>query len=82
MSKEIHVVSIKWREADASALDERVVGMNDWLDHTEDLIAMFGDDELATELRSMVGLVKTRRNDVSQAADTLKAIIIDRTVTV
>ena len=79
MSNEKHVVGAKWREADAAALDERIAGMNDWLDHTEDLIAMFADDDtLVTELQSMAGLVRTRRNDVSQAADMLKATIIDR----
>ena len=79
MSNETHVVEAKWREADAAALDERVRGMNDWLDHTEDLIAMFGDnDKLVTTLQSMAGLVRTERNDISQASDTLKALIVDR----
>lgn len=79
MSNEAHIVGAQWREADAAALDERVIGMNDWLDHTEDLIAMFDDDDkMATELQSVAGLVKARRNDLSQASDALKAMIIDR----
>jgi hypothetical protein len=80
MNSDVHSVRAKWREADAAALDERVIGINDWLDHTEDLIAMFEfneDDKLPTELQSVAGLVRSRRNDLVQASDALKATLMD-----
>lgn len=78
MNKDLHVVGAMWRDSDVAALDQRVISMNDWLDHTEDLIEMFGDDTLVTDLQSMAGLVRTRRNDVQQETSALRAIILDR----
>jgi hypothetical protein len=78
MIDELHKVEARWREADAAALDQRVMSMNDWLDHTEDLIAMFSDDDkMVTELQTMAGLIRTRRNDVDQASGALKANLTD-----
>lgn len=79
MSPIEHKIETLWREADATALEERVRAMEEWLEHTEDLGEMFGeDDDLTTELLSTAGLVKARRNDVSQEADRTRSLIMDR----
>jgi len=79
MSSYEHRVEALWREADAAALEERVKAMRDWLDHTEDLVEMFKDDEsVATELRGVSGFIRTRRNDLTSEAQALWAKSHDR----
>lgn len=79
MGDEVHTVKADWREADAIAIEQRVAAMAEWLDHTEDLVLMFGEDEqAATELRVAAGLVKTRRNDLASRAAQLRAELADR----
>jgi hypothetical protein len=73
-----HVVGANWREADATALEERVRALKDWLDHTEDLLDMFkNDDKIATELRTTAGIVRTKRNDFTSEAEALRARLFD-----
>jgi len=74
-----HIVETKWREADAQALEERVRAIEEWLDHTNDLVEMFGPaDPICQELLTMSGLVRTRRNDVKQEAERMRALLMDR----
>jgi len=78
-SEYTHRVEALWREADAAALEERVKAMRDWLDHTEDLVEMFKDDDsVATELRGVSGFIRTRRNDLTSEAQALWAKSHDR----
>lgn len=74
MADRSHSIGTNWRDRDAEALEERVTAISDWLDHTEDLTAMLGDDDPATtELRTMSGILKTRRNDFRSKANALRA---------
>ena len=74
-----HVVESKWREADAEAKAERVIAIMAWLDHTTDLVEMLADDEaLSGELRGMAGTLRTKRNDISNEVEKLKAEMADR----
>lgn len=74
-----HSVTSKWREAEANALEERVKAISDWLEHTEDLLDIFSDDnESAGELRSVIGLVRMRSNDLQQKAEKIRAELADR----
>jgi hypothetical protein len=73
-----HTLSANWRESDAVSFERRVTAINDWLEHTEDLVLMCRDDEvLATELRSVAGVLKSRRSDFLQKAAQLRAELID-----
>ena len=72
-----HIIHSEWREADLNALDERIKAISEWLDHTEDLVDMFGDDLVSTELRSLAGLMKTKRNDFTQKSNELQAALHD-----
>lgn len=79
MNDEVHTVKADWREADAIALEERVAAMAHWVDHTDDLVLMLGDDEQAAkELRAAAGIIKMRRNDFAQKAAQLRAELADR----
>jgi carbamoylphosphate synthase large subunit len=79
MSDTVHIVTADWREADAIAIERRVQAIEDWLDHTEDLALMFGQEEgVAQDLRIIVSNIKSRRNDLAQRAAALRAELIDR----
>ncbi len=79
MTRAPHTIETNWREIDATALEERVVALNEWLDHTNDMIEMLEEDnEVVTLSRSLAGLVRSRRNDISQEAERLRAAILDR----
>lgn len=79
MSDKTHVVESRWRETDAAALEARVETLSEWLDHTEDLVEMFdGDEALASQLRGLSGLVRTRRSDISNEAGKIRADILGR----
>jgi hypothetical protein len=68
-----HTVNADWREADAVALEARAKGIDEWLDHTEDLVSMLRDDsKVIAELRSMAGSLKTRRDDFNAQAGELR----------
>jgi len=68
-----HTINANWREADAIALEARAKGIDDWLDHTEDLVDMLrSDSKLIAELRSMAGSLKTRRDDFNTQAAELR----------
>lgn len=74
MPEKLHAVEAQWRETEAAALYEKVRAIKDWLEHTEDLQAMFAlDEEAVKELRSVSGLVRMRRDDLSHKADLIKA---------
>jgi hypothetical protein len=78
MTRAAHTIETNWREIDAAALEERVVGLNDWLDHTEDVIEMLKeDDQFVTSARSLAGLVRSRRNDMANAAANLRATLLE-----
>jgi hypothetical protein len=63
-----------WREVEAFALETKVVGISDLLDHIEDLVEMFPNNErLTSQLRSMAGSLRTQRNDFSSEAARLRA---------
>ena len=55
----------KWKLADAEARQERVNAIDHWLAHTENLLEMLSQDEaIQRDLRSVVGLLKTRKGDL------------------
>ena len=73
-----HILASNWKEADAVALEERVIAVTHWLDHTEDLIKMLETDEkIVTSLRGMAGTLRSRKNDFESAANKLRAEIND-----
>ena len=79
MEENGHRVESKWREADVVAKAERVIALMAWLDHTMDVVEMLDDDERITgELRGVSGLIKTKRNDISNELEALKAELADR----
>jgi hypothetical protein len=45
-----HTVDANWREADAIAFETKVKAIEQWLDHTEDLVAMFVDESDVSSL--------------------------------
>ena len=68
-----HTVDAKWRDADAVAFETRVTAVNDWLEHTEDLVEMFKDDTaIASELRGVAGSLRSRRDDFGTSAERLR----------
>jgi hypothetical protein len=74
-----HVLGTTWREADAAALNERVRTIDEWLEHTEDIIEMLENDEkVITELRGVTGRLRTKRADVLHDAEVLEARLADR----
>lgn len=77
--KDEHKVESKWRETEIADKSERVLAIMAWLDHTLDLIEMLGDDEkLAGDLRGVAGTVRTKRNDISNEVEALRAELADR----
>jgi hypothetical protein len=79
MTRSPHTLETNWREIDASALEERVIALNEWLDHTEDMIEMLKNDkEVATSSRSLAGLIRSRRDDIANAAANLRAAILEK----
>lgn len=73
-----HVVDADWKEADAVALEARAQGIENWLDHTIDLLEMFeDDDDITRELRAVAAYVKARRNDLTQKITNLRADTAD-----
>jgi hypothetical protein len=84
MIREPHKIDTKWREADIAALEERVVVLNQLLDHIADTIEMLDDTneidkEIMTRLRSFEGIIRSRRNDISDRAERLKMALVDVT---
>lgn len=72
-----HTIETNWRENDATALEERVLALNQWLDHTEDIIEMLeGDKEVVIALRSLAGLIRSRRDDIGNEASKLRAALV------
>ena len=79
MEDNLHTVDAKWRDADANACEERVKAINDWLEHTVDLVEMFdGDTAIASELRGVAGTLRSKRDDFEGAASKLRAETNDR----
>lgn len=77
MSDRVHTVDTAWRENDATALLERVTALNELLEHMEDITEMLRDDEeIVTRLRSLGGLIRSRRNDIATEAEKLRVAII------
>lgn len=77
--KGTHTIESKWREADVASLEERIKAISEWLDHTEDLVAMFMDDDvMAQELRSLAGVLRSKKNDIEQKANAIRAELVDQ----
>jgi hypothetical protein len=75
-----HALDSSWRDAEASALELRVVQIQNWLAHTDELVAMFGmhsDEQVAQVLRSAAGLLKERRNRLAEDARALRTAETD-----
>lgn len=73
MARAAHKVETNWREADAEALEERVISLNEWLEHTEDMIEMLeGDKEIVTNSRSLCGMIRASRDNLAQEAARLR----------
>lgn len=69
-----HTVDSVWRGAEAVALETKVTAINDWIEHTEDLVEMFeADEEVKSQLRSTAGVLRSRRNDFDTSAARLRA---------
>lgn len=74
MKEKPHGVETLWREADVAALDARVIAISDWLNHTDNLIAIFVDDEkVVKELRGAASLVRMRCNDIASKVEEVRA---------
>jgi hypothetical protein len=74
MERTSHILETNWRQVEVMAILEKVNAINDWLDHNEDLIAIFeGESEILTELRGIGALVRTSRDDLLAKAETKKA---------
>lgn len=74
MKDNLHKVNIQWRVAQISALEMKADAINEWLDHTEDLVKMFDNDNTITSaLRGVAGTMRTQRNDLDTAAGKLRA---------
>jgi len=41
----LHVINANWRESEANTLESKVDAINEWLEHTEDLVKMFDNDK-------------------------------------
>lgn len=66
------IIEQKWKTADAEALQERVNAIDYWLAHTENILEMFPrDDAVCRELRSVAGLLRTRKGDLDSEISTL-----------
>jgi len=66
MSAALPVIDQKWKQYDAEALQERVNAIDYWLAHSENILEMFPQDEaIGRELRSVIGLMKTRKGDLN-----------------
>lgn len=73
MEDNMHVVDIRWLDAEALSLETKVSAINEWLDHTEFLVRVFeGDDAITPELRGVAGTLRSRRNDFDTAAAKLR----------
>jgi hypothetical protein len=70
----LHKVNIHWRAAEINSLETRAIAINEWLDHTEDLVRMFDNNNAITSaLRGVAGTMRTQRNDLDTAAGKLRA---------
>jgi len=79
LENNLHTVNVNWREAQATTLEMKEAAVNEWLEHTEDLVKMFEDDKtVSSELRGVAGTLRSRRNDFDTAANKLRAEINDR----
>lgn len=79
MEDNLHTINANWREAEANTLELRAVAINEWLEHTEDLVKMFeGDAPVASELRGVAGTLRSKRNDFDSAASKLRAEMNDK----
>ena len=68
-----------WRAADAAALEERVTAIQIWIVHTENLLAMFeNEEEILKELRSVAGRVRAKSSDLREKAEKIRAELADR----
>jgi len=68
-------VDRRWRNADADALEARVVAIQNWLAHTDNLLEQaehHDDDQVALVLRSACGLLRERRNTLAEHANALR----------
>jgi hypothetical protein len=66
------MIKSQWRETDATAFEMRAEAIETWLEHTEDLIEMLGDDDVVTELRGLCGIARSRKDDLVAAAENLR----------
>ena len=79
LENNLHIINANWRESEAQTLELRAVAVNEWLEHTEDLVKMFENDKtVSSELRGVAGTLRSRRNDFDTAATKLRAEINDR----
>lgn len=75
----LHAINANWRESEARTLELRAIAINEWLEHTEDLVKMFENDKtVSSELRGVAGTLRSHRNDFDTAAKNLRAEINDR----
>ena len=74
MSDSLHKVNTDWRSSAAITYEMKALAVNEWLDHTEDLVKMFTEDApVASTLRSAAGTLRAKRDDFSTQAEKLRA---------
>jgi phosphopantetheine adenylyltransferase len=74
LESNVNIIDTMWREAEIFTLEMRIKSINNWLEHTDNLVKLFENDQmLATELRGMAGIVRSRRNDFDAEMLKLKA---------
>lgn len=65
MERAPHVLETNWKEVEILALQEKIHAIMDWIEHNDDLLEIFeNDEEVAAHLRSVASLMKSRRNDL------------------
>lgn len=71
-----HLVDQGWRFKWADGLEARVVAIQNWLAHTDDLVAqaeLANDQKLAAALRQIAALARERRDGLASEARELRA---------
>jgi hypothetical protein len=76
-----HSIDRDWRIPRIAAREMDARSIRDTLEHLDDLAEMFvyeKDEETATEIRTLMGLLKTRASDAEAEAGALEAAVQTR----
>lgn len=82
--RNVHQLRRDWRRPRVDALRVDAQNIREAVDHLADLVDLFvyekNEDDLVTELRTMIGTLKTAASDRESEAETLAAIVQTREV--